>query len=68
MQALFGEKGKAKSIRFAVCLLDLEMVKLELVWSDGLEMHFPPAILRLMVESFAHVRQLTMSGGGGRSH
>ena len=39
----------------AACLLDLvkafEMVKLELVWRMGLELHFPPTPLRLILEA-----------------
>ena len=39
-----------------------EMVKLELVWRRGLCMHFPPKVLRLVLESFAFARLLSLSG------
>jgi len=30
-----------------------EMVRLELAWMAGLRLHFPPMVLRLVLESFA---------------
>ena len=50
----------------AATLLDLtkafEMVKLELIWLAGLSMHFPPVILRLILEAFSFARRLTLFG------
>ena len=65
-QALQAEAATARGEHSAATLVDLvkafEMVKLEIVWRRGLQLHFPPQILRLTLESFAFVRRLMLSG------
>ena len=63
-QALRDEVAAARGQDSAATLVDLvkafEMVKLELVWRQGLALHFPPPVLRLVLESFAFARLLTL--------
>ena len=63
-QALKGEVAKAEGLQAASTLVDLvkafEMVKLELVWRAGLRLHFPPKLLRMVLEIFALARRLVL--------
>ena len=63
-QALKGEVAKADGLQTASTLVDLvkafEMVKLELVWRAGLRLHFPPKLLRMVMEIFALARRLVL--------
>ena len=65
-QALLDEAAAARGLESAAALVDLvkafEMVKLELVWRRGLILHFPPVVLRLVLESFAFARMLSLNG------
>ena len=38
------------------------MVKLDLVWRACLRLHFPPLILRLVLEAFSFARHLALNG------
>ena len=38
------------------------MVRLEVVWQNGLKLHFHPVLLRLILEAFAFARRLSISG------
>ena len=65
-QALRDEAAIARGKMTAATLVDLvkafEMVKLELVWRQGLALHFPPLVLRMVLESFAFARMLSWKG------
>ena len=65
-QSLQAEAARARGLESAACLIDLveafEMVRLELVWRVGLELHFPPVLLRLILESCAFARHLVFQG------
>ena len=63
-QAPRGEVAKAQGNETGSALVDLvkafEMVKLELVWQAGLRLHFPPIVLRMVLETFALGRRLVL--------
>ena len=65
-QTLEDEAAIARGYQCGAVLFDLvkayEMVKLELVWREGMAMGFPPLILRLALESFAFTRTLSYHG------
>ena len=65
-QSLQAEAARARGLQSAACLIDLvkafEMVKLELVWRMGLSLHFPPVMLRLILEACAFTRHLVFQG------
>ena len=65
-QSLQAEAARGRGLEAAACLIDLvkafEMVKLELVWRMGLELHFPPVLLRLILEACAFARHLVFQG------
>ena len=66
IQAHNAEVAVSKGGSSVAALLDLtkafEMVRLELIWLAGLTMHFPPTILRLVLEAFSFCRRLTLMG------
>ena len=63
-QALRGEVARAEGKETGSTLVDLvkafEMVRLELVWQAGLRLHFPPLILRMVMEVFSLGRRLIL--------
>ena len=65
-QALQAEAAAARGLESAASLIDLvkafEMIKLEIIWRRGLQLHFPPRLLRLILESCAFVRFLSFGG------
>ena len=66
IQAHNAEVAAARGGFAAATLVDLtkafEMVRLELVWMAGLRMHWPPEILRLVLEAFGFARRLMYMG------
>ena len=65
-QSIQAEAARASGLEPAACLIDLvkafEMVKLELVWRFGLDLHFPPVLLKLILEACAFARHLVFQG------
>ena len=65
-QSLQAEAARGKDQESSACLIDLvkafEMVRLELVWRMGLELHFHPVLLRLVLEACAFARHLVFQG------
>ena len=57
MRSLRAEAAAAKGLCAGIGVLDLakafEMVRLEEIWASGLELGFPPIVLRLVMETFA---------------
>ena len=66
LQAFRAEAATARGLSAAAAMLDLvkafEMVRLEVVWARGIELGFPPVILRLVLETFSFSRRLLMDG------